>query len=119
MPEPLIPPKRAIDDVIADNLAQAQAIGELASAASWGKPLDLGAGYDDTPLTLRMPMKVLKDAGVVPHEVSLMHALAALRAEVQSGTLEGDALTGAVQKLSEMQQDLSLRLERMRNAGTF
>ena len=54
MPEPLKPPKRAIDEVIADHLAQAQDSGELASAPSWGKPLDLGAGYDDTPLPLRM-----------------------------------------------------------------
>ena len=121
MPEPLQPPKRDIDDVIAEALEHAQASGELASAKSWGKPLDLGDGYDDTPPELRMPMKILKDAGVQPYEVTLMHQIAELRAKVDAAEAWPDETqrNAARQRLAELEQDLALRLERLRATGAL
>ena len=118
-PQPLEPPKRALDDVIAEHLDAARASGELASAKSWGKPLDLGDGYDDTPAELRMPMKILKDAGIVPYEVTLMREIDALRRRIEASECSGDALTAARQQLTEMQQNLALRLERLRVGGSL
>ena len=62
---------RLLEDEIGRKLAESQANGELASAPSYGKPLHLGDGYDETPAEMRMGMKILKDAGVVPPEVEL------------------------------------------------
>ena len=72
------------EDHIGRAIRDAEQSGELQAAASFGKPLDLGDGYDETPAELRMAMKVLKDAGVVPHEVTLMREAAALQAQVAS-----------------------------------
>lgn len=121
MAEPLQPPRRAIDDEIADALERAKASGELAGAKSWGKPLDLGDGYDATPAELRMPMKILKDAGVEPYEVTLMHRIAALRTRVDELEAWADdaELEAARQRLAELQQDLALRLERLRATGAL
>jgi hypothetical protein len=119
MPDPLQPPKRALDDLIAEHLDAARASGELASAKSWGKPLDLGDGWDDTPPELRMPMKILKDAGVVPHEVALMHEIDALRRRIDAGEIDAGERHAARRRLAEMQQDLALRLERLRATGSL
>ena len=43
-----------IDEHIAQSLREAQRSGELQSAPSWGKPLDLDDGYAQTPEELRM-----------------------------------------------------------------
>ncbi len=70
---------KLLDDHIGRALADSEASGELRSAPSWGKPLHFGDGYDETPPELRMAMKVLKDAGVVPPEVAAMQRLEKLR----------------------------------------
>ncbi len=62
---------RSMDEEIARRLAEAQASGELSKAESYGKPMLEGDGWDDTPEALRMPFKILKDAGVVPREVEM------------------------------------------------
>ena len=68
-----------VDEQIAHSLRESQRNGELQSAASWGKPLDLDDGYAQTPEELRMAFKALKDAGFVPPEVETMQQIAALR----------------------------------------
>ena len=55
-----------LDEQIAQSLRESQRSGELQSAASWGKPLDLADGYAQTPEELRMAFKALKDAGFAP-----------------------------------------------------
>ena len=70
---------KLLEDDIGRHLAESAASGELQRAKSYGRPLDLGDGYDETPLELRMGMKILKDAGVVPAEVALMREIEALR----------------------------------------
>jgi len=50
---------RAREDHIGRALKESERSGELKAAPSYGKPLDFGDGYDDTPAELRMPMKIL------------------------------------------------------------
>jgi DNA-binding transcriptional ArsR family regulator len=107
---------RLQEDHIGRALAASEASGELRSAASYGKPLDLGDGYDETPAELRMAMKALKDAGVVPAEVELMHRLAALRQAAEAATEPGEA-RALRQQAAELQQALSLRLEHLRSGS--
>ncbi len=105
------------EDHIGRAIAESEQSGELRRAASYGKPLDLGDGYDETPAELRMGMKILKDAGVVPPEVEAMQRLAALRqaADAAATPEEAKALR---QQVSELQQSIALRLERLRG-GTL
>lgn len=109
---------RLLEDDIGRKLAESEASGELRHARSWGKPLDLGDGYDETPTELRMGMKILKDAGVVPPEVELMREIEALRLSLQ-GTVDETAARAGRQRLSEMQQQLALRLEKLRGSGSL
>jgi hypothetical protein len=106
------------DDHIGQALRESEASGELRSAPSFGKPLDLGDGYDETPLELRMGMKILKDAGVLPPEVELMQRIATVQAEADAAP---DATTARIlqQRVAEMRQALALRLERLRLSGTL
>jgi hypothetical protein len=109
---------KLLEDDIGRHLAESAASGELQSARSYGKPLDLGDGYDETPAELRMPMKVLKDAGVVPPEVELMRDIAALqaRADAQSDAAAADALR---RQVGELRIALALRLEKLRTTGSL
>ncbi len=109
---------RLLEDDIGRKLAESEASGELRHARSWGKPLDLGDGYDETPAELRMGMKILKDAGVVPPEVELMRDIEALRRSLEGAGDDATARAGR-QRLSEMQQQLALRLEKLRSSGSF
>ncbi len=107
-----------LDDHIGRSLAEAQKNGELQSAPSFGKPLDFGDGYDETPAELRMPFKMLKDSGFVPPEITLMREIEALRQSLD-GVADGDAARGARQRLGELQQQLALRLEKLRISGSL
>lgn len=109
---------KLLEDDIGRHLAASAASGELRSAKSYGRPLDLGDGYDETPAELRLPMKVLKDAGVVPPEVALMQRIAALEARAAA---EPDAAAAAMLRkdLGEMRIALALRLEKLRISGSL
>lgn len=104
---------RLLDDHIGQVLRESEASGELRAAPSFGKPMSFGDGYDETPLELRMPMKILKDAGVVPPEVEMMQRIAALQAELDACHDE-PAARALRQRVSEMRQALALRLEQLR-----
>jgi Domain of unknown function (DUF1992) len=103
---------RLQDDEIGRALRESEASGELRAAPSYGRPLDFGDGYDQTPAELRMPMKVLKDAGVVPHEITLMHQAAALQALIDTGS-DPAALPALRRQLADLRQNIALRLERL------
>jgi len=113
MPSPL----KLLDDHIGEHLRESEASGELRSAPSWGKPLQFNDGYDDTPEELRLAMKVLHDAGVVPPEVELLHRLAALRRDAAAAT-DPQQSRALAQRASELEQLIKLRLERLRG-GTL
>lgn len=109
---------KLLEDDIGRHLAASAASGELKSAKSYGKPLDLGDGYDETPAELRMAMKVLKEAGVVPPEVELMQRIAALEARADG---ESDAAAAAAlrKEVGELRIALALRLEKLRTSGSL
>lgn len=109
---------KLLDDHIGRSLAESERTGELRSARNYGKPLDLADGYDETPAELRMGYKMLKDAGVVPHEVQLMRDIEALRQQLD-GAPDDSGARAARQRLSEMQQQLALRLEKLRISGSL
>ena len=106
------------EDHIGKAIAESEASGELRSAPSFGKPLDLGDGYAQTPPELRMGMKILKDAGVVPPEVEMMQRIAALQAEADAAPDEASARP-LRQRVAEMRQHLALRLEQLRITGSL
>ena len=109
---------RLLEDHIGRSLADSERSGELRSARSFGKPLDLGDGYDETPAELRMAFKMLKDSGFAPPEVMLMREIAALREALRSaGDSDNDAARAQRLQLAEMQQKLALLMERLRSAA--
>ena len=107
-----------LDEQIAQSLRDAQRSGELQSAANWGKPLDLDDGYAQTPEALRMAFKALKEAGFVPPEVETMKQIAALR-EVIAAEPDAPQADAMRKRLSELQQQLALRLEKLRATGSL
>jgi len=108
---------KLLEDDIGRALSESARNGELQSAPSYGKPLNFGDGYDDTPAELRMPMKVLKDAGVVPPEVEVMQRIAALEARAAAAAEpEAAALR---REAADLRLALSLRLERLRISGSL
>jgi hypothetical protein len=106
---------RSLDEEIARYLQEAQAAGELAKAPSFGKPLAQDVGWDETPADLRMPFKILKDAGVPPPELELFHRRAALRAELQAAA-PGPDREALQRRLAELEQVIALRLEALRGS---
>ena len=112
---------KLVDDHIGRALAESEKSGELRAAKSFGKPLDFGDGYEQTPAEFRMPMKILRDAGVVPAEVEAMREIAALQAELETlGAAADDAPARALrQRISEKRQALALRLEKLRHSGSL
>jgi hypothetical protein len=107
-----------LDEQIAQSLRDAQRSGELQAARHWGKSLDLEDGYAQTPEEFRMAFKLLKDAGLVPPEVETMKQIAALR-EVIAADPQAPRADAMRRRLSELQQQLALRLEKLRVSGTL
>jgi hypothetical protein len=109
-------PLKAIDDHIGEHLRESESSGELRNAPSFGKPLQFNDGYDDTPAELRMAMKILHDAGVVPPEVELMHQLAALRRDAAAAP-DAERARELLKKASDLEQLIRLRLERLKGGS--
>jgi hypothetical protein len=104
------------DDEIGRKLQQAERSGELRSAKGYGEPLPEDTAWQQTPDALRMPFKILKDAGVVPYEVELMRQRAALRAQVDA-TTDPERLKALHAELSLLEQNIAFRLEALRKQG--
>ncbi len=107
---------KLLEDHIGRSLAESEASGELRTARHWGQPLDLGDGYEQTPVELRMGYKILKDAGIVPPEVELMREIEALGLQLQAMP-EGGEAAALRQRIADQRLLLSLRLERLRATG--
>jgi uncharacterized small protein (DUF1192 family) len=109
---------KLLDDHIGQHLRASEAAGELKAAPSYGKPLGFGDGYDETPAELRMGMKILKDAGVVPPEVEAMREAAELEARIAACADDAERL--ALQRqLAEKRQAIALRLEGLARGGAL
>ena len=106
------------DEEIARHLREAAISGELSRVPGYGKPLPQDEGWNATPEALRMPFKILKNAGFVPPEVDLFHERARLVAALAACTESAEqmALQGA---LSMLEQKLALRLEALRHSGNL
>lgn len=102
-----------VDDEIGRKLAESEKSGELKSAEGFGKPIQEDAGWTQTPEAHRMSMKILKDAGVVPHEVEMLNERVGLRAELEVAT-DPAQRESLGKKLALLEQSISLRLEAMR-----
>ena len=106
------------DEEIARHLREALASGELAGTPGFGKPLPEDAGWEATPEALRMPFKILKNAGFVPPEVELLHERAALGAALAA--CDNEAERAALRhQLSDLEQKIALRLEALRSHGSL
>lgn len=106
------------DEEIARHLREALASGELSRAEGFGRPMAEDIGWEATPAELRMPFKILKDAGAAPPEIVLFHERARLTAAVRDCADE----TGRrrlQQQLSELEQKLALRLESLRSRASL
>jgi hypothetical protein len=108
-----------LEEHIAEHLRESEASGELRAAPSYGRPLDWGDGYEQTPSELRMPFKILKDAGVVPAEVQMLQELARLKRQLAAGAVDAEAAAVLRQRVVELQQHVALRLERLRLSGSL
>ncbi len=106
------------DEEIARHLREALASGELAAARGFGQPLPEDAGWNATPEALRMPFKILKDAGYVPAEVELFHQRAALAAALDRCATDAER-RDIQRQLSELEQTIALRLEALRTSGNL
>jgi hypothetical protein len=65
-----------------------------------------------------MAFKALKDAGFVPPEVETMKQIAALRERIEADPDAPDA-DAIRRRMSELQQHLALRLEKLRTTGSL
>ena len=102
---------RSLDERIGEMMRAAEQSGELRTAKSWGKPLDLGDGYDETPAELRLGYKILKDAGCAPAEVQLFNEAAALRRQLKQfepGSPEAERVR---RQLLDVEATLAFRLD--------
>ncbi|MBS0446614.1 MAG: DUF1992 domain-containing protein [Proteobacteria bacterium] len=107
-----------LDEQIAQSLRDSQHSGELQSAPSWGKPLAPDTAFEQTPEEFRLGYKMLKEAGYVPPEVETMKRIAALR-EVIAAETDPARADEMRKRLSELQQHLALRLEKLRMSGSL
>ncbi|HQC99812.1 MAG TPA: DUF1992 domain-containing protein [Aquabacterium sp.] len=104
---------RQVDDEIARQIAEAEKRGDLAGAEGYGKPLHGDDGWERTPDEVRMPFKMLKSAGIVPHEVELIRERAALRQRLAAATTDEET-RAAQQALAQLELTLALRMESLR-----
>ena len=108
---------RALDEEIARAIRESERSGEMKQARGYGKPLESGAGYDETPGEFRMAFKILKDAGILPPEIETLRQAARLREQLKLVAPEGEGAARLRQKLVEIELKIAVRLESMRASG--
>jgi hypothetical protein len=104
---------RTLDEEIAAAVRAAQESGELQQAKDYGKPLDFGDGYDETPPELRMAFKALKDSGFAPPEIAMLHEVAQLRKQLAALDAESAEAAALRAKIHDGELKVSLRFERL------
>ena len=110
-----MPGPEILEDEIGRKLREAELNGELRSAKGFGEPLATAEGWDQTPEELRMPFKILKDAGVIPPEIELLKQRAALKEQLLA-CLEPEEIESLRARLSALELSISMRLEALRGA---
>ena len=104
---------RTFDEEIARRLQEAADSGELQGANGYGKPTPEDPAWDATPGALRMPMKILKDAGAAPPEIAMFHERALLKQQIASAADPGERQRLQV-RLVELEAVIAVRLEALR-----
>jgi hypothetical protein len=104
---------RTIDEEIARRLQEAAESGELRGAKGYGQPTAHDPGWESTPAALRMPMKILKDAGATPPEIEMFRERARLRQAVEAAVEPEERKRTQIQ-LATLEQNIALRLESLR-----
>ncbi|WP_427914867.1 DUF1992 domain-containing protein [Ramlibacter sp. MMS24-I3-19] len=105
------------DEQIARSIRESERSGELKSAKDWGKPLDFGDGYDETPPELRMAFKILKDGGFVPPEVEMLRELQSKRGRLAQLSIESTEAQRLREEISELQLKVTVRIEQLQRDG--
>jgi Domain of unknown function (DUF1992) len=105
---------RIVEDEIGRHLTEAAKNGELQSAKSYGKPLDFGDGYEETPDELRMGFKMLKDSGFVPPEVEMMRQIQIKRERLHAAVPDSLESTTLKKQINELETGLEIAKARMR-----
>ena len=102
-----------LDEQIAAALREADASGELRGTKDYGKPLDFGDGYAETPAELRLAFKVLKDSGFAPAEVAMLQEIAAMRKAYAAMDPDTDEARALAKKIQDLDIEARLRIERL------
>jgi hypothetical protein len=109
---------RSFDQRIGEEVEAMRRSGELRRLPGYGKPLPEIEGWAETPGELRLPFRILKNAGVVPPEVELFHRRAALRRQLDE-CRSAPERAGLEARLTEIEQVIALRLEALRSTRSL
>jgi hypothetical protein len=104
---------RTLDEQIAQALRAAEESGELRLAKHYGRPIDFGDGYADTPPELRMAFKILKDANCPPAEVEMLKQAETMRANLARLEPGSDEAAALRVKIRDLELEIALRIERL------
>lgn len=105
------------EEQIARSVRESLESGELQSAKGWGRPLEFGDGYDQTPEEFRMGFKILKDAGFVPPEVEMLGQLNAARERFSKLPPDSPEAFALQKEISDLSLRVTIRFEHMREHG--
>jgi hypothetical protein len=103
------------DRLIEEKLRQAMADGEFDNLSGKGKPIDLTA-YFATPEDLRLGYSILKNANVIPEEVSLLKEIEELKEKLAAGG-KGDEQQRLKREIDDKTLKFNLLFERYRRRG--
>jgi hypothetical protein len=108
----------SFDEEIARRLQEAADSGELQGAKGYGKPTPDDPAWDATPEALRMPIKILRDAGAAPPEIAMFHERAQLKVQIATATDPGERQKLQL-RLVGLEAIIALRLEALRTNGNL
>lgn len=102
----------SLSEAVEAIIKEAMRRGEFENLPGQGKPLDLRS-YFETPEDLRLAYTALKNAGMVPEEISLLQEIAAFR-ETLGNTPEEDEKRRIRKSMADRQLQYNLLMERRR-----
>ena len=100
----------SFDKIVESVIQEAMARGEFDDLPGRGKPIDL-TEYFNTPEDVRMAQAMLKNAGMVPVEIELLHEVATLK-EILHALVDENEKAKKLKLIEEKQLQFNLLLER-------
>jgi hypothetical protein len=100
----------SFDKIVEAIIQEAMARGEFENLSGRGKPVDL-TEYFNTPEDVRVAQAMLKNAGMVPVEIDLLHEIATLK-ELKNSASNDNERDKFHKLLVEKQLQFNLLLER-------